>query len=182
MQVQEDGDGAARGAARGEEAKRTALNTRSSTRPTGTLFPCKFCLLSGAPFPFPPSISLPPARSHPLAIAIHVGNPSPSYPRPLRFSFARKLSRKSDARRTCAHLPLFACTTHIHPHAHPFSSHIMPRHLGISLFTPISSPSLVADARFDIKSMLDILRVAILSDVSGLSMKSVCFRKKRKKT
>lgn len=27
-------------------AKWTALNTHSSTRPTGTLFPCKFCLLS----------------------------------------------------------------------------------------------------------------------------------------
>jgi len=50
-----------RGVRRGGEEKRTALNTRSPTRPTGTLFPCKFCLLSGSPSPFP-SLYLPPSR------------------------------------------------------------------------------------------------------------------------
>lgn len=42
---------------KGKGAERTALNTHSSTRPTGTLFPCKFCL------PSPLSLSLSPSPS-----------------------------------------------------------------------------------------------------------------------
>lgn len=71
---------------RARERERTALNTHSSTRPTGTLFPCKFCLLS---LPFPP---------------LSVSSSS---------SFTRTLSRESEATHVCisglhhAHLPPF---------------------------------------------------------------------------
>lgn len=44
------------GKGREREGESAALNTHSSTRPTGTLFPCKFCLHS-LPLPPLPSVS-----------------------------------------------------------------------------------------------------------------------------
>lgn len=115
VEVQEDGD-EARGMTRGEETKRTALNTRSPARPTGILFPCKFCLLSGSPSPLPRA---------PLILSL-----SPSLVLtllPSRFTWRAPLLRtplspvtsRGKAKRCATHVctlpPLLTCITHIHP-------------------------------------------------------------------
>lgn len=123
----------------GEQTKRTALNTRSPARPTGILFPCKFCLLSGSPSPLPRAplvLSLSP--SHVLTLL------------PSRFTWRAPLLRtplspvtsRGKAKRCATHvctlppllLLLLTCTTHIHPLPNPFSH--------ITLRDPPSSRSL----------------------------------------